>query len=283
MRVGMILRFTNLSEALNNATNFVVVAFGGASNREVTVFPAPTTMAADSAFNVTSTGKQFFIPSTGHVKRKFGLEVYNSGLDQARLFTECRAAGFGLQLPAQGMSTIRFPFVGRDMEIYEGGAAPFFSGPAAETTSGIFAAVNGAFIKDGVAVGVCTGMNVDLAVANEAPAVIGQKYTPEVFLGRANGTGQFQALLEDATFFNAFKNESELALLLYLTTTNAANSPAWTVLLPRIKLGRASAPQEGELGVTITCPFQALKYQAIAAATSGIENTTIQIYDTESA
>jgi hypothetical protein len=31
----------------------------------------------------------------------------------------------------------------------------------------------------------------------------------------------------------------------------------------------------------ITMPYQALKYQASPAATSGIENTTIQIWDSE--
>lgn len=51
--VGKILRFANLSEAANNAANFTITAIGGTSNREITVTPAPTTMAADSAFDVT--------------------------------------------------------------------------------------------------------------------------------------------------------------------------------------------------------------------------------------
>ena len=43
-RVGMVIRFTNLSEALNNSKNFLITGFSGASNRDVSVHPAPITM-----------------------------------------------------------------------------------------------------------------------------------------------------------------------------------------------------------------------------------------------
>ena len=75
-RVGMVIRFTNLSEALNNSKNFLITGFGATSNREVTVYPAPTTMGADTAFNVTSVGKRVFTPASGHVSRKFAIEHY---------------------------------------------------------------------------------------------------------------------------------------------------------------------------------------------------------------
>ena len=83
-KVGMVIRFTNLSEALNNAKNFVILSFGGTQNREVTVYPAPTTMSADTAFNLTSVGKRVIVPAAGHVSRKFAFEVYHSDLDLYR-------------------------------------------------------------------------------------------------------------------------------------------------------------------------------------------------------
>ena len=54
LRVGMVVRFTNLSEPLNNSKNFLVTGFGGSNNRDISVYPAPTTMGADTAFNVAS-------------------------------------------------------------------------------------------------------------------------------------------------------------------------------------------------------------------------------------
>jgi hypothetical protein len=36
------VRFTNLSEALNNNKNFLVLGMSGGSNRTVTIYPKPT-------------------------------------------------------------------------------------------------------------------------------------------------------------------------------------------------------------------------------------------------
>jgi hypothetical protein len=51
--------------------------------------------------------------------------------------------------------------------------------------------------------------------------------------------------------------------------------------LPRVKLGGADLATSGEGGQMITIPFQALKYETTPLATSGIDNTTIQIWDSE--
>jgi hypothetical protein len=282
MRVGDILRFAGLAATGNNATNFLVQAFGGGSNRTVTVYPAPTTDAvADATFTVTSngsTGKAIYIPSSSFVSRKFGFEIYNSDLDLSRLFTECRVGGVTFQLPATGMGTIEIPVMGRDMEKATGGSAPFFVSPTAETTTGIFAAVNGLLQVAGTTVGVVTGLNVQLSLNPSSDAVVGQSFVPEIFLGRANVSGQFTAFLQDGTFIDDFKNETEISILAYLTTTTAVNSPAVSIFLPRLKLGDADVENAGEGGQHITCPFQALKG---AGTTAGEIATTFRLVDTE--
>jgi len=192
-RVGDILRFTNLSESANNSTNFVIRSFGGSSNREVTVTPAPTTMTADSAFNVTSVGQTLSIPSSSHVSRKFGFEIYNEDIDTARLFTECRLGGCRMDLPAEGMATCGFTIMGRGMEVYEGGDAPFFTSPTAATSTGIFAAVNGVLMINGSAVGVVTGVEISIDLSPSSDPAVGSTLVPEIFLGRANVTGQVTA------------------------------------------------------------------------------------------
>ncbi len=44
--------------ATNNGTDFRIVAFGGTSNRTVTISPAPLTMTADTSFTITRLGKK---------------------------------------------------------------------------------------------------------------------------------------------------------------------------------------------------------------------------------
>lgn len=280
LRVGHVLRFANLATAGNNATNFVITGFSGTSNRILAVTPAPTTETADVAFTVVATGKTISVPSSSFVSRKFGIEHYFGDLDIAHLFTECRIGGFTIDLPATGMSKIDFPVMGRDMERYSAGSAPFFTSPTAAATTGIFAAVNGLLQVGGSTVGVVTGLNIKMDLKPSADAVVGQNFVPEIFLGRADVTGQITAMLQDDTLVGDFVNESEVSVLAYLTTTSAVNSPACTIYLPRIKFGAAPVAVTGESAQLLTMPFQALKSTA-AEATTGIPSTTIQIVDTE--
>lgn len=284
MRTGDILRFANLAAVANNATNYLVVGFGGTSNRQITVFPAPATDATpDTTFNVTSngtSGKAAFIPQSSFVTRKFGFEMNNNDIDVSRLFTECRIAGVTLDLPATGMAKIEIPVMGRDMETYSGGSAPFFTSPAAASTTGIFAAVNGLLRVGGSTVGVVTGLNIKLDLSPSSDAVVGQNFVPEIFLGRANVTGQATAFFQDLTLINDFKNETEVSIIAYLTTTSAVNSPAVSIYLPRLKFGDGNVSDQGEGGQSITMPFQALKADG---TTAGDEPTTYRIVDTEAA
>jgi hypothetical protein len=277
-RIGDILRATNLSDAGNNAKNFLVTGFGGTTNRNISVFPAPDTMTADASFSLTNTGKSIYVPSSGFISRKFGIEIYNSDIDISRLFTECRAGGFTMNLPATGMATMEVPFMGRDMVVGSGGSAPFYTAPASETTTGLIAAVNGLLIVGGSTVGVVTGLNIKLDLSPSADAVVGQNFVPEIFLGRANVTGQATAFFQDSTLVADFINESEVSILAYLTTTSAVNSPAMSVYLPRVKFSDADVATSGEGGQAVTLPFQALKG---LGTSPGDEATTIRIVDTE--
>lgn len=279
-RVGHILRFTNLSDTDNNSKNFLILSFGGTSNREVTVYPAPDDMTADSGFTVSSTGKRLYVPSSSHVSRKFGFEIYNEDTDIARLFTECRIGGFNVQLPATGLATAEFNVLGRNMETYTSGSAPFFTSPTAATTTGIFAAVNGLLRVGGSTVGVVTGLNVQMNLNPTSDAVVGQNFAPEIYLGRANVTGQVTALFEDDTLINYFKNETEVQILAYLTTSSDDAASAVSILLPRVKLGGADVQTSGESSQPITMPFQALLYDGSESST-GIAASTIQMVDTQ--
>jgi hypothetical protein len=281
LRTGDIIRFASLATSANNATNFLVTGFSGSSNRIVSVYPAPVTDAvADTSFTVTSngtSGKAVFIPSSGFVSRKFGVEIYSSDVDVSQLFTECRVGGFTMQLPATGMGTMEVPFMGRDMEVADGGSAPFFVAPSAETTTGCIAAVNGLLRLNGSTIGVITGMNIQMNLNPSSDAVVGQNFVPEIFLGRASVTGQLTAFFQDKTMINYFRNETEISVLAYLTASSAANSDAISVYLPRLKVGGADVATTGEGGQQITMPFTALKGLGTAL---GDEATTIRVVDT---
>jgi hypothetical protein len=106
---------------------------------------------------------------------------------------------------------------------------------------------------------------------------VGQNFVPDIFLGRSLVSGNLTALLEDATFLDAFKDESEVAIIGNLTTTSAGNSPIIGFAMTRVKLGGANLPLQGEGGLPISCPFQAL----IKGSATGFDNTTLCLIDSE--
>jgi hypothetical protein len=275
--VGDVIRLTNMTAAGNNNTNFTILSFTGASNRVLTVTPAPTTQAADTTFNLSRPGRTIIVPQTGHVRRKLAVEHYHEDVDISRLFTECRVSGFRMGLPATGMATIECPIAGRNMQLLQAGAAPYFTSPTAPNTQGITAAVNGVLRVSGVVVGVVTGIEITAEMAASMPAVVGQNITPDILLGRFRVTGQVTALFEDATLLNAFLNETDVDILARLDATTAANTNAVSIHLPRVKFGGGAVPATGEGEQIITLPFQALLPTAPAA---GVANSTIRIHDT---
>jgi hypothetical protein len=277
-RIGDLIRFTNLSVAGNNNVNFVITGFTTGSNRVIGVFPAPLDQVSDSAFNVTSVGKSIFVPSSGFVARKFGIEQYSVDTDTTQLFTECRCGGFNLQVPNSGMATIEVTFMGRDMEDLSGASAPFFTAPTAETTTGIIAGLDGLLQVSGITQGVITTAQIRFDLNPSSDGVVGQNFVPEIFLGRANVSGQLTAFLQDNVLIDQFKNETAISLLLYLKNTTAVNTPAMTIWLPKIKFSDAAINTQGEGGQSITLPFQALKGDATLP---GDLATTIRITDTE--
>lgn len=277
-RVGDIITFTGLSDSDNNSKNFQITAL---STVDATVTPAPDTMTADTSFTVSTVGKKIVVPvtDTDFVKRKFAFEHYHADVDVTQLFTECRITSMGLSLPASGLSTVRFGVLGRSMTVLTGGSSPYFSSPTAANTNGITAAVNGKLVFQGSTVGVVTGVEINFNMAADAPAVVGQNFVPEIFLGSSVVTGNLTALFQDSTFLSAFNSETECELLLNLTTTSAANSPIIGITLPRIKLGTADVPLQGEAGLPISCSFQAL----LKGSATGYDNTTITIMDSAAA
>lgn len=275
-RVGDVIRFSSLSDADSNGKNFLILGFGGTSNRQVTVYPAPDDMSPDASFSVTTVGRSLTIPDSSHVSRLFAFESYQSDIDVAELFTECRVGGFSLALPATGNSTVSFPILGRNRRVYTSTAAPFFTAPASQTTTGLLAAVNGLLRVNGTNIGVVTSLNLDFNLNPQAPPVVGTDLVPEIFLGSAEVTGSFSAFFEDATLIEAFDDEDEIELLSYLTTSSDAASDFITLHLPRIKLGGATKADDATGGKIIQIPFTALRYVGSGA---GIEQTTIRITD----
>ena len=127
--------------------------------------------------------------------------------------------------------------MGRDMETGSWCCGATFMAPSDVTGTGILAAVNGLIRVQGVNQGVITGAQVNINLSPELPAVVGQNFIPEIFLGRTQVSGQLTALFEDLTLVNYFRNETEISVLLDPLVSSADVADAMTILM----VGRSSS------------------------------------------
>ena len=227
---------------------------------------------ASATFAVT--GKKTFAPTSGHTNVSFAIEHWFSDIAQSEVFSGCQPSQIDLSLPPTGLATINMPIMGKDVTV---ATAQYFTTPTAAPTTGITAAVNGVLLMGGVAVAVLTGLTMGIQSNRTGDAVVGSNTIPVRFPGRILVSGQATAYFEDATFRDAFLNETELELIVVLSSDNTATSEFVGFTLPRIKLG-GSSKSDGEGGIVQTIPFTAL---LPLTGGTGVANelTTISVQD----
>lgn len=280
LMVGDVVAFTGMTEPADEAVRFVITSFGGTNNRTMNVTPAPTDMpAADTTFTLTRPGHTTMVPAAiGVVPRKMLLEVYQSDVHLARVFLENRLSMYKFTMPASGQVTCEFGVYGRTARTLVSAAAPYFVAPTAVTSTGVTTAAGGTLLVNGLPIGVVTSLDMTMTLTPTTADVVGQDFAAEIFLGTEALTGNISAFVEDSTLLNGFDNETEMQVLLKVTSNTAVDSPMITLFLPRIKLGTADINWTGTGGQTIASSFQALKYQGAAP---GVPQTTIRVCDTE--
>lgn len=276
-KIGDVIRWTGWTApaTANNSRNFLI------TNLTATVMTGifldgtvVITKAEGDTVTGVVVGKKTWVPNSGHTDESFAIEHFYSDIAQSELFTGCKVNTCEIQLPATGLSTINMQFMGKDVTT---GTSAYYTSPTAETSSGVFAAVNGYLYVGGVQVGLVTGLNFTLNGNMTAEAVVGSNVRPDIFEGRVTANGQFTAFFQDATFRDYFLNESEISLLAVLTTGNTAAADFMVFNFPRIKLGNA-AKDDGEKGLVQTIPFQALKNVSGGALLANLD-TTFSVQD----
>jgi hypothetical protein len=274
-KIGDIVRWTGWTTGgtANNAKNFTISAL---TATQMTVLEAVAAKAAGDSVTCTVTGKKTFAPTTGHTDESFTIEQWFSDITQSEQFTGCKVNSLNIDLPSTGIATITLDFLGKDM--VDGGAVAYFTSPAAETTTGVLAAVNGRLMVDGASIAIVTAASFSIA-GNYAPAdVIGSNFPSGVFPGRVNVTGEFSAWFENTTLRNAFLNETNQSLFMYLTEGSAANANVLSFGFPNIKTGSAEK-DDTEQGITQRFSFQSLLEGAGGTGTAE-EKTSIIMQDT---
>lgn len=236
-----------------------------------------TTLVAEgpiASATVSLPGKKTFAPTSGHTNKSFTLEHWFADVPTSEVFTGCQPTKVDLSLPATGLATISVGMTGKDIAT---ATTQQMTAPTAAGTQGIFAAVNGAVLVGGVAVADITGLTLNISSDRTGDAVVGANTISTRFPGRVMVSGQFTAYFSDATYRDAFINESEVEIVFALTSDNTAASEFVTVAMPRVKLN-GSSKSDGDGGIIQTVPFMALLPTTGGAGVAN-ELSTLSIQD----
>lgn len=275
LKVGSVIRLTGAGlNAANAAKNLLIVSM---TTTVITVqsLNGSALVAEGPIASVTATavGKQTFVPATGHTEDSYTIEQWFQDISQSEVFAGMRVGTMNVQLPATGLTTVDFSFMGKDLSTK--GTTQYFTTPTAQGTNGIFAAVNGAMIVNGLPVALVTSADFTVERAMENATAVGSNSVAEIFMGRIRVSGNLSVYFQDATFRNYFDDETPVSIVFALTTGSEATADFLSFTLPKVKLG-SFAKDDGELGLVASTSFQALLN---SDTTAGLPATTIQIQD----
>src|SRR3990167_7443232 len=256
IKLGNVIRITaGAYNAANLNKNLFVLAEDATI---LTVYPLNgVAMVAEGPIasgTVAVPGKKTYAPTTGHTDLSYSIEHYHADLVLSELFLGCKIQSMAVKLPPSGMGTIDFDFLGRN--ITTAGAA-YYTTPTAETSTGVLAAVNGVLSVQGTRVATLTGLDFTVSGNMSGEPVVGSNVYADIAEGRILVAGNFTALFESGTLRDYFIDETEVALSVALSASNAAAADFMAFSFPRIKVEGADK-DDGEKNLVQSFPFTAL-------------------------
>jgi len=203
----------------------------------------------------------------GNTYRSFTIERWLTDLNLYQQFRGVRVNQMTVSVPASGLVTVTFGFMGQDGTGFSSTTVASTYTPAGQTTP--FAAVNGELYEGGAVMGFVTSAEFSINNNLAGPQVVGRDTTPNMLFGRfADVTGTLTILFTSPDMFNKFIAETDSTLVLRLQDQDALTSTTQYLnfIFPRVKYSGGDIDDSPDTGITITMPFVALKPLAVNTA-----------------
>ena len=276
-KVGTVVRITAGTGAaavnLNNNALIVSITALGLVVQVLSRFsfvPDPAITAA----TVATIGKTTYVPKTGHTDDSYTFENWFSDIGQSEVYTGLKVGSVSVSLPSTGLVTSDFSLMGKDLT--QTGTSQYFTTPTDATTTGIFAAVQGALILNGQAGACITDASINIERAQEAAQCVGSNNASDIFVGGINVSGSLSAYFSDGVIRDYFANETPVTVVIALTTSTEKNADVVTFVLPKVKLG-SSTISDNQNGLVQAIDFTALLNDV---TTGGLIDSVILVQDT---
>ncbi|MDD5724393.1 MAG: phage tail tube protein [Syntrophales bacterium] len=266
----------------NNSHNFLITAL---TPTVMTVLgidgTPPATKVKGDEVTTTVVGQKCWVPAASHTEDWFTIEHYFSDVDLSEVFWDCKVSSMAVKVPASGIPTIDFNILGLQMTEKGTGAAPYFTGPAAITTTEVVHSGKAVIMVSGVEQTLATGIDFEIVGSNQTMgAVIGTNVKPGISDGRVEVKGNLSIYYEDDTLSGYFRAGTEVSIFVVLPVSDDANADFIAFTLPVVKL--TGAAKSGDKEITHSIPFMAKYNSSGDDGTTCTENTlatTISMQD----
>lgn len=276
VKVGDVVALSGAGLNAANAANNLLVLSMTALALTVECLSSTALVAEGPIASVTATvrGKKTLAPLSAHTDDSYTIEEWFSDIEQSEVYVGNKVGSMNVSIPATGMVTIDFTFMGKD--IGSKGTTQYFTSPTAIGTSGITASVNGALVVNGAVVGLVTSADFSIDRGLAGAVVVGSNSQADIFTDMIRVSGNTSVYFTDAAFRNYFDEETECSLVFAVATSEAKNADVLSFTIPAVKFSGFTKADSAS-AIIATMPFTALLNQSVAG---GLPETTIQIQDT---
>lgn len=243
-------------------------------NGEALVAEGPIASAAMSL-----PGKVTYAAPTNQTAIYYTVESWYPDVPTSERNTDVRITQADVKLPGSGNAMIDFSAIGLNQV---SDPDEYFTTPAAETTTEALTASGGLLLVAGIPQAIITDLSFSLnGNGNAADPVVGTNLRPDVFMGKLVVKGSFTAYFDSQTLADAFRNETQVELLVSATDGQAGDADFVSFSMPAVKIGTADE-EDAETGLKRTYSFTATYYAAGGAAVEH-QQSTIMVQDSAAA
>jgi hypothetical protein len=284
-KIGDVISPTGFVATANNGQRLIITALTATAITVVNHYdgsaPTITTEAAGASVTIAlaGTGKKTHIPQTGHTDDSYSVEEWHADIAQSLVHMGVKWNGFGVQVDPNNMTTVAFPAMG--LGKHQESTSQQFTSPTAPATGDGTTGTSGALVIGGTSVyNTVTGVSFTLDNGMTTASVVGSRYSPSVFIGRKDVTGQFTIFFENLTEYNAFLAETERSLVLVQTVSPSSTAKFVSFVMPRFKITNFNKNDTETGGCIVTCQFVALENVSGGSGTTS-EATTLSVQDSD--
>ncbi len=235
LRVGDVIRPTDLPDAANNSRNLRIT---GLSATTITVAETLTVNASgDTSCTLTRPKKLTQFSAGSLIKRYFTIDEYEIDIDQSEVLSDFMWGSVKFTMQPNGLLMLDLSGVGTGaFDVLDTGDAPLLTTPG-ESSAIPLSVVDAVIRVGGNDVADLTSFDLTMDISPSTPDVIGSLVAPDVFPGDMAVSMNIGCLRKDLQFVSDFADETVYSLSILAVENEAEPKDFISIHVPNLTLG----------------------------------------------